>query len=270
MLNPPALALPSPDVSMSANLLSLYSLETLQSTVARRDPVTNEKINPLRKHYGNKVKALGLEGKDKPLKRPGELFGLVDPGWDMLVNGRRNLWQVQREDTLLETEEDQDSVLSKLESSLSGMGVGQLPRKEHEEWRSLLGLDDAVTTAPAATARQPVLPSTTTRPAPYAPASAVPAHVSRTAPAAATRSSAPASPARLAGARPERAGKKRRYDESSYEGYDDDGYSNGGSVGNDGSDRRGSMGKRVKVSGSGPGVPTSGGSGGTMVGVRSS
>lgn len=196
----------------------------------------------------------------------------------MVVDGSKNLWQVQREEALLEKEGDEDGVLGKLESALGGMGVGHLPRKEHEEWRSLLGLDDATTAAAVpvsnATSRPVALPASSTRPAPHAPASAVPAHVSRTAPAAAARASAPASPSRTTTARPERTGKKRRYDESSYEGYEEDGYSTAaGGAGDDGAGtRRGSIGKRVKVSASGSSAAGGGanGGGGTMVGVRSS
>lgn len=140
-----------------------------------------------------------------------------------------------------------------LEAALE-MRAGALPRGEHESWKGLLGLDDLATTAttnvPAA-ATVKALPATTA-PTPNG-AAAAPVRtttnplLARTFPQSQTttspafkNASAPSSPrpSHLAngGPRPERTGKKRRYDESSYAGYqegydDDDGYSTGGGGG---------------------------------------
>ncbi|KAI7290036.1 hypothetical protein KC315_g19939, partial [Hortaea werneckii] len=45
----------------NTNLLTLFNLTRLHSTIARKDAAGN-KINKLRKSYEGKVKALGLQG----------------------------------------------------------------------------------------------------------------------------------------------------------------------------------------------------------------
>jgi hypothetical protein len=236
--------------------MSLYSLKNLQQSVARRDPVTGEKINVLRKSYTNKVKDLGLEGRNKATKSVNELWGLVDPGWNSLEADGRTVWETRRADALL-GEHDMDSMLGLLDSALGGVREGHLPKAEHEHWKGLLGLDEAANAAAAAT-KQPPHPSSSV---PLAQGSKIgapnPAFLAKTAPGAAVRNSAPASPRNTNGpgvaSRPDRAGKKRRYDESSYEGYEDDGYDTGGV---DDSNRRGSSGgkrQKRKVSGRQPG-----------------
>lgn len=52
----------------SFDLLSLYGLGPTAQSVARVDPVTGEKINPLRKSYEGKLKGLGLAGRNKAIK----------------------------------------------------------------------------------------------------------------------------------------------------------------------------------------------------------
>jgi hypothetical protein len=172
-------------------------------------------------------------------------MGLVDPGWSTKLPDGRTWWQDQRGDALLQTEDDGELALSKLDAALGGMRPGQMPRAEHEQWKNSLGLDESPAILNAPAIKQPPVPATARPP------TAASVFLAKTAPGAAIRSSAPASPSRGAG-RPERAGKKRRYDESSYEGYDqDDGYSTGGV--DDTGGRRGSGGgkrqKRQKVSG---------------------
>jgi len=136
-----------------------------------------------------------------------------------------------------------DELLGKLGAALS-LAPGQLPKVEHEHWKGMLGLDEI---KPMPVALQ------ATKPGHHGDLAAAVAGMNpalaRTAPNHAVRASAPASPhgggnGLGAGARPDRAGKRRRYDESSYEGYDDEGgYSTGGI---DDTARRGSVGKRQK------------------------
>ena len=185
-------AIPHSTLPLTADLIQLYDLTKLQASVARRDPVTGEKINPLRKHYANKVKALGLEGKDRPMKKPGELFGLVDPGWDEKVADGRTLWQAAREEAPLEKTADEEVVLGKLEAAFSGIKVGHLPREEHDQWRNLLGLDEVPASSTAI--KQPPLPAIAGTKAP----TGASAFLAKTAPATAVNNSAPASPSRVA------------------------------------------------------------------------
>ena len=255
MLNCPAIPplVPAPDI----DLMSLYSLKNLQQSVARRDPVTGEKINVLRKSYTNKVKDLGLEGRNKATKSLPELSELVNPGWNRLEADGKTAWQTQRAEALL-GEHDTDAMLEALDSAMAGMRPGHLPKTEHARWKDLLGLDEAANAAAAATTKPPPHPSSSV---PLAQGSKTgapnPAFLAKTAPGAALRTSAPASPRNASGpgvaSRPDRAGKKRRYDESSYEGYEDDGYDTGGM---EDSNRRGSGGgkrQKRKVSGRQPG-----------------
>lgn len=190
--------------------------------------MTGEKINKLRKSYEGKAKNLGIDGRNKASVQEGHLVGLVDPLWDSLVSGSTSMWDAKMEGSALDGPTT-NTMVGGLGRAF-GFKAGRLPKAEHAEWTQQLGLDDApvAAKAPPAKAAPPKAPTPTV--------------VSKTAPPTASRASVPSSP-RAAGGRPERAGKKRRYDESSYEGYDDDGYSTGGV---DESGRRTSGTKRVK------------------------
>lgn len=187
----------------------------------RRDPVTGAKINTLRKSYANKLKTLGLEGKNKAVPNQGELSGLLDPAWSFEQSPGVTLWDNHwSERGKLGDSNAENEMLSKLDSALR-MESGRLPAKEHENWKSVLGLDDPVASATAkgaGTGNATKLPS------------AVNPQLAKTSASHAMRNSAPATPSNQI--RPDRKGKKRSYDDSSFEGYnqgyDDDGYSTGG------------------------------------------
>lgn len=167
---------------LSKNLIEVYSLQALQASVARRDPVTGEKINKLRKSYETKSRNLGVEGRNKATAQEGHLQGFVDPLWDAEVSGGMTMWDQKMENVHMDKT---DELLASLDNALK-LKPGRLPRAEYNEWRQQLGLDDAITRPP------------------------IKDHVPE------------APPISPSGTRPDRAGKKRRYDESSYEGYDDD------------------------------------------------
>lgn len=215
----------------SQDLLQLYDLKRIQASVARKDPVTGEKINVMRKSYANKVKALGLEGRNKADKNLKELEGLSDAGWGQMVDGNRTMFQAhwESQNTVLGNADHENEMLRKLDAALK-MEPGKLPDKEHNQWKNMLGLDEPAAAAGAAT---------------KGPAAKFPAGsaFAKTAPAMAARNSAPASP--KAAIRPDRNGKKRRYNDSSFEGYDleDDGHL---SAGVDDTGRRVSGSKRQK------------------------
>lgn len=214
----------------SHNLIELYGLQNLQASVARKDAAGN-KINKLRKSYEGKVKALGLEGRSKAQVGNAALEGLVDSMWDTNVGGGATWWQQRHLETPLGG--PGDDLLAKLDAAAS-MRPGQMPKAEHAKWKDILGFDE---------------PKMTPLTGPAKPGLMNPA-LGKTAPGVFARASAPSSPRSLIG-RPERANKKRRYDESSYSGYqdgfDDDGYSTGGV--DDANTRRGSGAKRQKTDG---------------------
>lgn len=194
----------------SEDLFAMYNLRGIQDSVRRLDPETKKKINKLRKSYEGKLKELGLEGRNKHEKRDDQvLTGLVDPGWDAIMQeGGASMWQMQHGQFDLHGPPKQQ-FFGKLDSALS-LRPGTLSKDEHAKWQHALGLDEPGK-AQATNAAGPAKSATSKL-------------LAQTAP---VRNSAPASP-RAGLARPGRSGKKRRYDESSYEGYEDDGYSTGG------------------------------------------
>lgn len=191
------------------DLLELYDLRAIQASVQRKDPVTGEKINKLRKSYEGKLKDLGLEGRNKATESKKELEGLIDPAWDYVTPNGTTLWQEQNPTADLDGPAKND-IFANLDAALS-FKSGRLPKAEHDRWRHALGLDDGGKAAPVT---NPTLPKTAA------------SHFLKTAAGATARNSAPASPRNVPG-RPERTSKKRRYDDRSYEGYEDDGYSTG-------------------------------------------
>lgn len=173
------------------------------------------------------MKALGLEGRSKATVGEAILSGLVDPGWDDEVGPNISRWEEQRGRNPLDQAGAVDDVLARLDAGL-GLKPGRLPKAEHENWKNVLSLDEPKA-APAATAK-PGFAGTM---------------LGKTAPGMAARASAPSSPRNAL--RPERTGKKRRYDDSSFDGYaqtfeEDGGYSTGGI-----DERRNSATKRPKV-----------------------
>jgi hypothetical protein len=233
-------AIPQSQPHPSHDLFHLYDLKRIQASVARKDPVTGEKINVMRKSYANKVKALGLEGRNKADKNLHELEGLCDPVWGTLVDGNRTMFQAhwENQNMVLGNADHENDMMRKLDAALK-MEPGKLPGKEHDHWKNMLGLDESA--APAAAAKGSVLSKLPTGSA-----------LAHTAPAMAARNSAPASPRGTI--RPDRSGKKRRYNDSSFEGYDqeDDGHL---SAGMDDTGRRvsGSKRQKRKVGGKPPG-----------------
>ncbi|KAI5206576.1 Rox3-domain-containing protein [Aureobasidium subglaciale] len=190
------------------NLINLYGLQSIANSVRRTDPATGEKINKLRKSYEGKVKNFGLSGKNKPTDINGELRGFME--WD------EGSWYEQRIQGRELDKAESSPLMARLSRALI-MNPGTLPADEHNKWKNILGLDDGNKT-------------------PSQPASKVAAHPQMLkAQASSMRASAPASPraSNPNGIRPDRSNKKRRYDESSYTGYnesyqEDDGYSTGG------------------------------------------
>lgn len=232
--------------------------------MARRDPNTGEKLVKLRKSYENQIKALEIEGRIKPKPTDFVLLKMMDPEKDWADEEGRPMWEREMEGEDGEAVLGGGSELESVEAFLNTGGAldlrpGSLPRTENESWKHFLGFDDLTTSAPpaktaASTIATPHGPSRT--------ASSTNPLLTRTLQQPAVKNnSAPASPRNThinhpSGLRPERSGKKRRYDESSYagyaEGYEDDGYSTGGGGGLD--ERRGSQGRTGSGSAGGGGI----------------
>ncbi|KAF2842145.1 Rox3-domain-containing protein [Patellaria atrata CBS 101060] len=165
------------------DMIQLYGLQPIASKYLRKDPVTGEKINKLRKSYEGQIKTMGLAGKNKHTKTPGVFTGMMSfPAEE---------WQVQKVDGRNVAEGLPASILSKLDSAVK-MAPGKLPPSISQTWRSIVGTDDA--------------PSKPTKPQVQQQASAGNRPVGAPSPT-------------IKAARPERSGTKRRYLDSSFTGY---------------------------------------------------
>ena len=202
--------------------------------MARTDPVTGEKINKMRKSYEGQVKQLALAGRNKAVKHdPARPLGLVE-----LARWPEEEWQNQKVAGKDIAHGLPDPMRAKLDKAMQ-MLPGVLPNSP--EWEDVLGHEKAKPMAMAAEQ----LPKKSGPPPP--PAGKVNGLTNGARPDG-TKVPEPEIP------RPKRIGKKRRYDEHSFEGYgegyaDDDvdiigggGYSSG-----DGSRKSGSSKKRRKV-----------------------
>jgi hypothetical protein len=190
------------------DLLELYNLRGIQASVRRVDPVTGQKVNKLRKSYEGKLKELGLDGRNKATESQHELEGLVDPGWDDITQNGNTLWQEQNPTANTEGPLKHD-MLANLNAALT-FKHGRLPKEEYNKWNHQLGLN-VTAQKPSGTTNSSV-------------SSALPRNPTsnflkaNTGPMASK--SAPSSPGNLLG-RPDRAGKKRSYQDGSFEGYGD-------------------------------------------------
>jgi len=168
------------------NLFSLYGLDDIAATVARKDPITGEKINKLRKSYEGKIK--DFPGKNKAVAIPYELANYIhypDEEWGIQKVMGKELQKGLSED-----------MISKLEKAVQAV-PGKLSAEEHEKWRIAIEFDmdlpkakggDVPSTAKAATGKA----TKTTM---------------------ATKSTITEPP------RPKRRGTKRSYADDSFEGY---------------------------------------------------
>ena len=181
---------PSSRPLASENLISLYRLDRVAASVARKDPVTGEKINKLRKSYEGKVKALQLAGKNKAISKSDEFSNMLNYPDEEWFN--QKVFGKNVEDGL------PASILAKLDKAVQA-SPGSLPAMDSNKWKSIIGADEPPTVKPAdLTARKPsqglqVLSESGSS-------------VQNT-----VMSSRPL--------RPERTGKKRSYVDSSFKGY---------------------------------------------------
>ncbi|KAI9698985.1 MAG: hypothetical protein M1836_003174 [Candelina mexicana] len=213
------------------NLISLYGLEPLAAGVARTDPVTGEKINKLRKSYEGKVKDMGLSGKNKAVKNPEGKLGLVE-----MVQWPDDEWQIQKVGGKDVEKGLGNDIMTKLEQAMD-IERGLLP--DDKRWVEALALDPPVQPQTLPTATSTAKKQTQNNNFSNGATPRLPNAVGSTS----------AEPPR-----PKRTGKKRRYDEHSFEGYgegylDDDVDLVGGdnnSAGEGDEEKRGSSSKKKR------------------------
>ena len=183
----------SPKLPLTKDLLWHFGLQPLVATVARTDPVTGEKINKLRKSYENHLKIFGLAGRNKGVKgeHPNRLLQLAqwpdEEYYNQHVLGKDLMQGLPA------------ATLQKLDKAMQ-MQPGAVP--DNHKWEDLLGHEKSKpqgvvidkTTKASGTIAQPNGGTTIFR------GNAVRA-------------------AETEDSRPVRAGKRRRYNDNSFEGY---------------------------------------------------
>jgi Rox3 mediator complex subunit len=127
----------------SQNLISLYGLDEVVTSIRRVDPLTGEKVNKLRKSYEGKVKELRIAGRNKAIQTPNEFSNLLmvpDEDWhNSTVHGN----ELSR------------GLNTNLLKRACQILPGKLPDKEAEKWKAILATDEAPIAKPGATAKFP-------------------------------------------------------------------------------------------------------------------
>jgi hypothetical protein len=178
------------------NLIALYNLNPVAASVARKDPITGEKINKLRKSYEGHIKTFGLSGRPKATPTDGSLLGLVEyPDEE---------WHIQKEmgNTDILKGQLPSAAQAKLDRALVNIPISTKGSRWNE-WRSLIGTDDNSRGDKPDGAKNGIKPHGSAQ---SPPGSAKPSGAS-------TPNMGPK------GHRPERTGTKRRYNDGSFEGY---------------------------------------------------
>ncbi len=230
------LAYTPPKPELTHDLLSVYHLHAIVASVARTDPVTGEKINRLRKSYEGKVKALGLAGRNRAVKHEKDkMIGLA-----ALADWPEEEWQNQKVMGRDVSKGLPGATRAKLEKAMR-MQPGPVPN--NTEWEDLLGFEKV---APVPAVMESAPKGVSKKEVPTGKANGV-TNGARLKTGKASAADGP---------RPKRSGKKRRYDEQSFEGYgegfvDDEGdpamTGGGGGSSGDGSRMGGVSKKRRKV-----------------------
>ena len=213
----------------------MYSLTDLAATVARQDPVTGLKRS-LRKTYKAQIKSLGISGRERevvhPPDQPGSLLETTE--WPA------EEWFSQKVAGKPAQLGLGENIMAKLKLAMS-MEAGPIPGFD----ATILGIEAGEPEAKAAVLQQNANPT-----APVGNGTSLRASSKAATPVAAMSITGTAEPPR-----PKRTGKKRRYDEHSFEGYgegyvDDDGEPAGAErvdVSSDAEGKRGGKKKRKKV-----------------------
>ncbi|KAF2428826.1 mediator complex, subunit MED19 [Tothia fuscella] len=188
----------------SQNIITLYDLTGIESTVRRVDPVSKEKINKIRKSYEGKVKQLGIAGVNKALSTPLEFIGENEETGEPigLLNIPQEEWVKRHSGKKSIRNGMTPDILNLLDSAVE-MAPGKLSDKEGEKYKKLMSVDEP---PKAKVAAQPLQKSGVVSQAQSGHPSAAPS---------------PNLKAQNLGqiARPARAGAKRRYNDTTFKGY---------------------------------------------------
>lgn len=117
----------------SQDLISLYRLTPTAAKVARIDPVTGEKINKLRSSYQNHIKSFQIAGRNKPIKHEEGQHGM---SLRDIAAWPEEEWRNQKKTSKEVSRGLSTTALAKLEKAMK-MEPGPVPK--NEEWESILG-----------------------------------------------------------------------------------------------------------------------------------
>ncbi|KAF1830612.1 Rox3-domain-containing protein [Decorospora gaudefroyi] len=179
----------------SQNLISLYRLDPLASSVARNDPVTGEKINKLRKSYEGHIKQMQIAGKPKATKMDGVFRNLLLIPEDNWKSEHVQNREPERKAITPDGDALDPDFSKLLEGAFAGIAPGPLPSADAAKYKAYLGTDDTVKPKPQDAPPQRTTPFTSSAPTPTN-------HV-----------------ASRGLARPERSGSKRAYTDAAFQGY---------------------------------------------------
>ncbi|KAI4097368.1 MAG: hypothetical protein Q9206_000347 [Seirophora lacunosa] len=219
---------------LQQDLLALFGLQPLVDTVARTDPTTGEKINKMRKSYEGKAKGFGLAGRNRAVKHDHE----KSTGLLQMAQWPAEEWHSQKVHARDVRNGLSEATMKKLDIAMQ-MQPGPVPNTADHDWEDLLG-NERVKPLPTIDER----PKKSSRPDTGA---SVGSQANGMRPTSDKMQITEAN-------RPKRTGRKRRYDDHSFEGYgegflDDEGdvlVDLGGDSSEEGSRRGGASKKRRK------------------------
>ncbi|KAL8990598.1 MAG: hypothetical protein Q9177_000791 [Variospora cf. flavescens] len=181
------------------DLLALFGLQPLVDTVARTDPTTGEKINKMRKSYEGKVKGFGLAGRNRAVKHGHEKsMGLLQ-----MAQWPAEEWHSQKVHARDVRNGLSEVTMKKLDMAMQ-MQPGPVPNTAEHNWEDLLGNERVKPIAPIDDRLKKL--------------NRLETGVSASGQVNAMRPATDKMPITEAN-RPKRTGRKRRYDDHSFEGY---------------------------------------------------
>lgn len=184
-----------PKSHLTQNLLSIFGLDPLAATVARKDPVTGEKINKMRKSYEGQLKAFGLAGRNKAIIHDSSKgMGLCE-----MAAWPEEEWQNQKVSGKDVTKGLSEMLTAKIQKAMQ-MQPGPIP--SNHEWEDILGIEKV---KPVEQNTKFVKQMNTTGGKGIGKLNGV--------------RPVPPNTASVEANRPKRRGTKRTYDEHSFEGY---------------------------------------------------
>ncbi|KAL9007182.1 MAG: hypothetical protein Q9188_000116 [Gyalolechia gomerana] len=229
---------------LQQDLLTLYGLKPLADTVARLDPDTGKKINKVRKSYEGKIKNFGLAGRNRAVKIDELSKGLLH-----MAQWPAEEWHNQKVHGRDVRDGFSQATMQKLGNAMS-MRKAPVPDTAEYSWDDLLGTEKA---KPLSLADERL-----EKPRRQENGVKVNGQINgvRTQSEKASITKAD---------RPKRTGKKRRYDDHSFEGYgegylDDEGDMLGdlGGYSSDDGSRRGGVSKKRRKEYTSTSPPTMG------------